>query len=175
MNSAKTTQEFLEYFVSGSIDSIPVRCFVDCGCAATTMNKQLFSRHFGRVEDLENQHEVAIAFNGSTTPIYGNLQTKIQFGEKEYPINFKVVESSHYDIILGLDFINPLVKYISPSDSNIVFNDGNRSNSRNEQIETTTVPITSIVGIGRHPCEHDQLCPLHSRWPNRRQVRDPIA
>ena len=141
MNSAKTTQEFLEYFVSGSIDSIPFRCFVDCGCAATTINKQLFSRHFGRVEDLDNQHEVAIAFNGSTTPIYGNLLTKIQFGEKEYPINFKVVESSHYDIILGLDFINPLVKYISPSDSNMVFNDGNAIGLEKYQIETTTVPI----------------------------------
>lgn len=53
----------MEHFVFGTIESIPVRCFVDCRCAATSMNKQLFTRHFGKVEDLDNKHEVAIAFN----------------------------------------------------------------------------------------------------------------
>ena len=47
-----------------------------------------------------------MAFNGATSTINGTFRAKVIFDAKVYPIQFKIVDGSKYDAIIGLDFLN---------------------------------------------------------------------
>ena len=115
-NSSHTPTEFLEFYVDGEIDGHKVPCFLDSGCAASSMSQDCYTSRFGNLESLEGTHELAIAFNGTSSRIHGTFNTTIIFNDHPYPISFKIVEDSNYDLILGTNFLNEFKAIINLKD-----------------------------------------------------------
>ena len=70
------------------------------------MQASLYSHHFGNLKNLTNTGEVAVAFNGATSTIHGTFRANVIFDAKAYLIQFKIVEGSQYEAIIGLDFLD---------------------------------------------------------------------
>ena len=105
-NPARTSTVLLEYFVNVKVNGVPIRCLVDCGSATSSMQASLYSHRFGNIQELTNTGEVAVAFNGATSPIHGTFNSEAIFETKAYPIHFKIVDGSQYEAIIGLDFLD---------------------------------------------------------------------
>ena len=99
----------LEYFVNFKVNGIQIRCLVNCGSATSSMQLNFYSFNFGKLQDLISSGEVAVAFNGAISPIHGTFAAEAIFDTKHYPIQFKIVDGSQYEAIIGLDF-GPLFK-----------------------------------------------------------------
>ena len=80
------------------------------------MSEDCFTTRFGHLESLDVKPEQAIAFNGTTSRIYGTFNTFVVFNQKSYPISIKVVEASNYQFILGTDFLNKFKAIINLRD-----------------------------------------------------------
>ena len=115
-NPSHTEEEFLEFYVDAEIEGHNVRCFLDSGCAASSMSQDCYTSRFGHLESLEGKPEQAIAFNGTTSLIHGTFNTSVVFNQKSYPIAIKVVEASNYEFILGTDFLNKFKAIINLRD-----------------------------------------------------------
>ena len=75
------------------------------------MQASLYSQYFGNLKDLVNTGEVAVAFNGATSTIHGTFKSEVIFDAKAYSIQFKIVDGSHYEAIIGLDFLDFLDRH----------------------------------------------------------------
>ena len=115
-NLSHTAEEFLEFYVDAEIEGHNICCFLDSGCAASSMSQDCFTSRFGNLESLEGKPEQAIAFNGTTSLIHGTFNTSVLFNQKSYPIAIKVVEASNYEFILGTDFLNKFKAIINLRD-----------------------------------------------------------
>ena len=80
------------------------------------MNQDCYTSRFGNLESLEGTHELAIAFNGTSSRIHGTFNTTIIFNEHSYQISFKIVEDSNYDLILGTNVLNEFKAIINLKD-----------------------------------------------------------
>ena len=88
------------------------------------MQSRFFADNFGSRDELQHTGEVAVAFNGATSPIWGTFRTEATFQSTPFPIAFKVIEGSQYEAILGLDFIERHVRSIELLAGRIVLQNG---------------------------------------------------
>ena len=67
------------------VGRVPVRCLLDCGSATSSMQSSFYSNNFGSRDELEHTGEVAVAFNGATSPIWGTFNTEATFQDGSFP------------------------------------------------------------------------------------------
>ena len=101
----------------------------------------VFLKNFGSRDELECTGEVAVGFNGATSPIWGTFHTQATFVTTPYPISFIVIEGSQYEAILGLDFLDKHAKSIEPSAGRILLCGGETIEISKRKCDSNKTPV----------------------------------
>ena len=91
-NPARISNQILEYFIDFHVGCVTVRCLLYCGYANSSIQSRFYTKNFGNPKILKHTGEIAVAFNGATSPISGTFKTEAIFRSTPYPIAFKVIE-----------------------------------------------------------------------------------
>ena len=153
-NPSHTAKDCREYYVDCTLNDIPVRCFLDCGCAASSMSRAFYTSRIGSLASLDGDRELAIAFNGSTSPIHGSLIVRVAFGRDTFPLSVKVVEACNYDVMLGADFFDRCVYGFFPGEAMLKLTSG-QSIPLIKQVVDVNAPPTIL-------CESDTVVDARS-------------
>lgn len=119
------------------------------------MQASLSTDRFGNLQDLTNTGEVAVAFNGATSPIHGTFDTLTIFGKKCYTIQFKIVDGSQYEAIIGLDFLDRYSTSMDFQQGILKLDSDENVSIKKHGCDTNHIPI--------HSCTADTVIPLQSR------------
>ena len=119
------------------------------------MQSRFFANNFGSRDELQHTGEVAVAFNGATSPIWGTFNTEATFQSTPFPIAFKVIEGSQYEAILGLDFLDKHAKSIEPLAGRILLINGETVEITKRSCDADEQPVLC--------CSIDTVVPPQSR------------